>query len=338
MYKNKINKNKKITYWHFFNKFMFDKSEKLEKLHTSVLLNELLNAIEIKKDEKNVILDCTLWMWWHAKEIIKKLNKWDIFIWFDADFRNLSIVESYLKKLSNEKEIELILINDNFVNIKKRLEERKIKKITWVYYDLWLSSLHIDEAERWFSFWKDWPLDMRFDTTKWITARDILLTYDKERITKILINYWEEPLAKKIANEIHTERRNKNNFEKTSSLVKIIEKFSNNPKTKARVFQALRIEVNKELEYLEKSLKDAIKILKTWWNIFVISFHSLEDRIVKNIFKNESKDCICSDFICTCNHKKTLQIITKKPITPTLEEIKQNIRSRSAKARHARKI
>lgn len=317
---------------------MADILPELSSLHKPVLLKELVDSIEIKKDEKNIIVDCTLWMWWHAIEIIKRLNEWDIFVWFDVDFRNLSIVKPYIEKICRKRNIDLILINDNFVNIKKRLEEKNITSITWIYYDLWLSSLHIDNSERWFSFMKNWPLDMRFDTSSWITAKNILTSYDKKNLTKIMRIYWDEPLAEKIADKIIFERKNGNNFETTSSLVKVIEKFSKNPKTKARVFQALRIEVNKELEYLEKSLKDSIELLCSWGDIFVISFHSLEDRIVKNIFKTESKDCICNDIVCTCNHKKSLKIITKKPITPSFTEIKQNIRSRSAKARHAKKI
>jgi 16S rRNA (cytosine1402-N4)-methyltransferase len=127
-------------------------------------------------------------------------------------------------------------------------------------------------------------------------------------------------------------------FHTTGELATLITKVSKFPKSKTRIFQALRIEANAELEVIEKSLRDAVNLLDSGGTIFVISFHSLEDRIVKNIFKNESKDCICSDIICMCHHKKTLEILTKKPLLPTDEEIKNNPRSRSAKARCAKKI
>lgn len=313
-------------------------TENKEKLHISVLLQELVNGISIDNKKKNVIVDCTLWMWWHASEILKNLNKWDIFIWFDADKRNLEIVKPRLEEEAKISWVEFFFINDNFWNLKKRLEEIWIEKITWIYYDLWLSSLHIDFPERWFSFSKDWPLDMRFDINSWITAKEIVNSYKKEDLIRIFKEYGEEPASKKIAEKIFEERKKWNKFSTTIELASLIWQISNYPVTKARIFQALRIEVNKELEVLEKSLKDGIKLLETWWNIFVISFHSLEDRIVKNIFRDETKDCICNELKCICNHKKTLKLLTKKPIIPTEEEIKANVRARSAKGRLAEKI
>jgi 16S rRNA (cytosine1402-N4)-methyltransferase len=226
------------------------------------------------------------------------------------------------------------LINSNFWNLRKELEKIWITKITWIYYDLWLSSLHIDQAERWFSFMQDWPLDMRFDKSKWKTASDIVNSYKTEELKEIFSKYWEEPKSSKIAKLI-VERRKKKLFEKTIDLAEIIPW---NVKVKSRIFQAVRIEVNKELENLEKSLNEAINLLEKDSVIFVISFHSLEDRITKNIFKREMKDCICKDLICSCKHKKRLKLINKKPIVPWEFEIKNNPRSRSAKARCAKKI
>lgn len=313
-------------------------SENQKELHISVLLRELVNNIEIWTESQNIIVDCTLWMWWHASEILKKLNKWDIFIWFDADKRNLEIVKPRLEEEAKNLWVKIFFVNDNFWNLKKRLEEIWIKKITWIYYDLWLSSLHIDFPERWFSFSKTGPLDMRFDISSWITAKEIVNSYKKEDLIKIFQEYGEEPASKKIAEKILEERKKWFRFTTTIELADLIWKISNFPVTKARIFQALRIEVNKELEVLEKSLKDAIELLETWWNIFVISFHSLEDRIIKNIFRDESKECLCNEIKCTCKHKKTLKIKTKKPIIPTEEEIKLNKRARSAKWRSAEKI
>lgn len=312
--------------------------EKLNSLHKSVLLDELVDSIEILDNRQNIVVDCTLGMWGHASHIIKKLNKWDIFIWFDADIRNLEIVKPYLEDLASKKEITIFFINDNFRNLKKWLLSINIEKITWIYYDLWISSLHVDNAERWFSFRLDGPLDMRFDETKWITASEIINSYKKDELIKIFKEYWEERYSKRIAEKILEKRKAWFRFKTTKDLSDFIQNLSKDPKSKNRIFQALRIETNDELGVIKESIRDAIELLDENWDIFVISFHSLEDRIIKNIFKTESKDCICKDLICTCHHKKKLRIVTKKPIIPTQEEIKLNPRSRSAKARHAKKL
>lgn len=303
--------------------------------HISVLLNELVDSISISKSKKNIIVDWTLWMWWHALKIIEKMNPLDIFIWFDADLENLSLAKKRLEKTN--KNIKKIFINSNFVNLKEELKKEWIEKITGIYYDFWLSSLHVDEAERWFSFNLDWPLDMRFDKKSWKTAAEVVNSYNADELYKIFKEYWEEPNSKKIASKI-VERRKTEKFKRTKDLSDIIEEVTSFHKTKNKIFQAIRIEVNNELENIKTSLTDAIELLEEWWNIFVISFHSLEDRITKQIFKRESKDCICKDLICTCKHTKQLKILTKKPLIPTEEEIKSNIRSRSAKARLAIKI
>lgn len=307
--------------------------EKVER-HIPVLLNELVDAINISDKDQNIVVDMTLWMWWHAKEILKKMKSWDIFIWFDADSRNLDIASKDIEELFKESWIQLIFINSNFVNLKDELEKKWINKITWIYFDLWLSSLHLDEAERWFSFMLDWPLDMRLNNKTWRTAADIVNSYKQEELREIFLKYSEEPGSNKIAARI-VEQRRKQKFKTTSELSEIIPWW---PKTKARIFQALRIEVNNELENIEIAINDAIKLLKKDWSIFIISFHSLEDRIVKHIFKKESRDCYCKDLFCTCKHTKQIKVDTKKPVLPIEQEIKQNPRSRSAKARWATKI
>lgn len=308
--------------------------KEIESRHISVLLKELVSSIKINNDKKNIIVDCTLWMWWHASKIIKKMNVWDVLIWFDADIKNLELAKIRLDKLNIDNKVKIIYINSNFKNLKDELNKREINKITWIYYDLWLSSLHLDEADRWFSFMLNGPLDMRLDKTKWKTAADIINNYTVTELSEIFFKYWEEPWSNKIAAKIIEQRKNKK-FRTTIDLSKIIQGW---PKTKSRIFQAIRIEVNEELKTLETSLKDAINLLEKNWIIFVISFHSLEDRITKHILKKETKNCICTSIICDCNHKKSLQILTKKPIIPTKEEIKENPRSRSAKWRCAQKI
>lgn len=308
--------------------------KKIEDRHISVMLDELVESIEIF-DKRNIVVDCTLGMWWHAEQVIKKMWLGDIFVWFDADKQNLELAKKRLSKLNSE--VELKFINSNFVNLKQKLKEIGIEKITWIYYDLWISSLHVDEADRWFSFKLDWPLDMRFDKSSWKKASEIVNFYSEVELKEIFQNYWEEPKSKTIAKAIVEKRKNKK-FETTAELSDLIKTVSKDHKSKNRVFQAIRIETNSELENAEKSISHAIELLETWWKIFVISFHSLEDRLVKNIFRKESKDCLCTDIICSCKHKKQIKIISKKPILPTEEEIKENQRSRSAKARLAEKI
>lgn len=308
--------------------------QEIEKKHISVLLDELVSSINIFKDKKNVIVDCTLGMWWHASKIIEKMNIWDIFIGFDADIKNLEMAKIRLENILKEKKVESIFINSNFSNLKEELEKNWISKITWIYYDLGLSSLHLDEADRWFSFMQDWPLDMRLDKSKWRTAEDIVNSYTASELREIFLKYWEEPQANKISQRIVLERKKK----RIKTTLDLSELVWGLPKTKSRIFQAIRIEVNWEIDAIEKSLEDAINLLEIWGIIFIISFHSLEDRAVKQIFKRESRDCICSDLICSCHHKKSLKLLNKKPILPTQEEITNNKRSRSAKARFAQKI
>ncbi len=305
----------------------------MEILHIPVLLEELVSSVKIDTAKQNIIVDCTLWLWWHAKKIIEKMNSGDIFIWFDADIRNLELAKENLKWVNEE--VKKIFINSNFLNLREELEKIKIKKITWVYYDLGISSLHVDEAERWFSFRYDGPLDMRFDINSWFPASHIVNTYKEIDLIRIFRDYWEDSASKKIALKILEKRKKWFKFKTTKELADLIDETTTFPKTKTRIFQALRIETNKEMENLKISLKDAIKLLETAGTIFAISFHSLEDRIVKNTFRDESRDCICSDIICTCKHKKQIQILTKKPILPSKKEESLNPRARSAKARSA---
>ncbi len=311
--------------------------KKIKESHIPVLFHELVGSAEISASEKNIIIDCTLGFWWHAKEIIKKMKKWDIFIWFDADEKNLNLARENISSTLEEKEVESIFIHSNFLYLKEELEKRAIDFVTYIYYDLWLSSMQVDDGERGFSFKNDGPLDMRFDKSKWKSAFEVVNFYKKDQLIKIFREYGEENLAKKIAENIETERKKKK-ITTTKELANIIDTVRWDPKTKARIFQAIRIEVNNELENIEISIKNALEKLKKWGRIFIITFHSLEDRIVKNILRDESKDCICSELVCNCKHKKTIKVLTKKPIIPSVEETKNNPRARSAKARIWEKI
>ncbi|MDP5038839.1 MAG: 16S rRNA (cytosine(1402)-N(4))-methyltransferase RsmH [Candidatus Gracilibacteria bacterium] len=312
--------------------------KKLSELHRSVLLDELVENINVHNSLKNIIVDCTLGMGGHATEVIKKMNSGDIFIGFDADYRNLEIVKPHLEKIALENNVKIFFVNDNFNNLKINLEKIGINEITGIYYDFGLSSLHVDEAQRGFSFRFDGPLDMRFDETKGITAAQIINSYSKDDLFKIFKEYGEEPSSRKLSQKIFDLRKTGFRFKTTKDLVEVISQVTTFPKAKTKIFQALRIETNQELEVIKNSMKEAISLLKSGGSIFAISFHSLEDRIVKNIFRDESRDCICSEIVCVCNHKKQIIIKTKKPIEPSEKEIRENTRSRSAKARFAVKI
>ncbi|MDC0506225.1 16S rRNA (cytosine(1402)-N(4))-methyltransferase RsmH [Candidatus Gracilibacteria bacterium] len=327
-------------------------SESIASKHISVLLHELVESITIFPDKQNIIVDATLGMAGHACEVIQKLNSGDIFIGFDADTRNLPLAAKRIASLHNIslnicepgqdfnidiKSINVLLIHSNFEHLKTELASYNIGSITGIYYDLGISSLHVDEADRGFSFREDGPLDMRFDITTGQTAADIVNSYDQAELRQMFVDYGEEPGSTKIAARI-IEQRKQEKIRTTGRLVDVIESVNTHPKTKTRIFQAIRIEVNGELEVMKQSFRDAISLLQKDGNIFVISFHSLEDRITKQMFKRETRDCICSDIICSCHHVKSLKVLTKKPILPTQDEIQQNSRSRSAKARHARKI
>ena len=311
-------------------------------IHTSVLLQELVWAIIIHPDRQNIVVDATLWLAGHASEVLKKMNPGDILVGFDADERNLKLAKERLEKTQTEiqstKKVQIVLIHSNFVHLEEKLQQHGIARISAIYYDLGVSSLHFDEAERGFSLRLNGPLDMRFDTSVWKTAADILNFYEEKDIFYIFKEYGEEPNARKIAARV-LETRKEKKFQTTLDLTEFLDQQINTHiKTKMRVFQALRIAVNQELDNLEKSLHEAIGLLEPEGIIFAISFHSLEDRIVKQSFKRESRDCICSDLICTCKHKKRLKILTKKPILPWETEQKNNPRSRSAKARMAIKL
>lgn len=305
--------------------------------HISVLLHELVDSLEVSNNKKNIIVDCTLGFWGHAKSVIEKMNPWDTFLAFDADKRNLLLAKENIESTIKEKKVEAFLINNNFSFLKEELEARNIWEVSFIYYDLGISSMHIDEAERGFSFRYEWPLDMRFDTSKWKSAYDIINFYKEKELETIFREYWEERFSHKIASLIIKKRKEKK-ITTTKELAQIIDLASKDTKTKARIFQAIRIEVNGELESIKRSLRDAIDFLRPWGRIFVISFHSLEDRIVKNILREATKDCICNELICNCKNIKKLKILTKKPIIPSKEEQENNPRARSAKARIAEKI
>ncbi|MEA1987047.1 MAG: 16S rRNA (cytosine(1402)-N(4))-methyltransferase RsmH, partial [Candidatus Marinimicrobia bacterium] len=273
----------------------------------------------------------------HSKKILENIDGNGKVFGFEVDPKATAKSSELCSNSSRFK-----IIENNFDKIKVELYGLGIYEIDGILYDLGTSNLELNDNERGFSFSKDGLLDMRMDPTLKNTAENVVNNYPLEKLTEIFFNYGEERMSKQIAREI-VKIREETKIDSTKQLKDIISKFSNQKyrnKALARIFQAIRIEVNNELEVLEKSLNEAIKLLKIGGRLVVISYHSLEDRIVKKIIQKEIKDCICPPEIpiCVCNHKATLKKINTRIITPTLSEIKTNSQSRSAKLRVAEKI
>lgn len=306
--------------------------------HKSVLLNETIEGLNVRKGK--IYLDGTLGGAGHSYEILKKLDGTGLLIGIDQDQEALKAAR---EKLSEFKNVEYF--NLNYIDFEKALDELGIEKIDGVLLDIGVSSYQFDNPERGFSYRFDAPLDMRMDKSLEISAKDIVNTYSEDEITEIIREYGEEKWASRISKFIVQERKNKK-IDTTFELVEIIKNAipagarRNGPHPAKRTFQALRIEVNKELDVLKNSIDKFVNRLNPGGRIAIITFHSLEDRIVKNSFKYLEKDCICppTSPICTCNKKREIKIITRKPITASEEELKENNRSHSAKLRIAEKI
>lgn len=311
----------------------------MEFHHVSVLLNECIENLKIKPD--GVYVDCTMGGAGHSKEIVKKLSDKGLFIGFDQDKNAINTARERL----SEYESRVKFVYSNFENIKEELEKIGIYKIDGVLADLGVSSHQLDEAERGFSYMQDAPLDMRMDVRCEFSAYDVVNTYTEDELAKIIKDYGEDNWAKRIAKFIVEERVNKP-IETTGELVDVIKKAIpkkariDGPHPAKRTFQAIRIEVNNELGVITKMINDASSIMNEGGRICIITFHSLEDRIVKNAFKYLASDCICPQHlpICQCDKESEVKIITRKPLLPSDEEIEVNPRSRSAKLRVAEKI
>jgi len=293
-------------------------------IHIAVLTKEVLEYLSPQKNEN--FIDCTIGEGGHSKLISEKTGPEGKILGIDADENQ---IKNCREILENYKE-RLVLANDSYANLQKIVEKENFEKISGILLDLGWSSNQLKESKRGFSFLKDEPLDMRYSLNQELTAEKIINGYPQKEIEKILQEYGEERYAKKIAENIAKERRAQN-IKSALQLVKIIERSA--PKNyqyakihcATRTFQALRIAVNKELENLEKVLPQAVSVLNGGGRIAVISFHSLEDRIVKNFLKEKE-------------NQKILKILTKKPAVGQSAEIKQNPRSRSAKLRAAIKL
>ncbi|MEE0450724.1 16S rRNA (cytosine(1402)-N(4))-methyltransferase RsmH [Peptacetobacter sp.] len=310
----------------------------MEFNHVSVLLNECIDNLNIKPD--GVYVDCTMGGAGHSKEIVKRLSSDGLFIGFDQDKNAIATAKERLAEYSDRVKF----VHSNFENIKEELEKIGVHKIDGVLADLGVSSHQLDEADRGFSYMQDAPLDMRMDVRKDFSAYNVVNEYTEEELAKIIKYYGEDNWAKRIAKFI-VEGRAEKPIETTGELVDIIKKAIpkkariDGPHPAKRTFQAIRIEVNNELGVITKMIDDACSIMNQGGRICIITFHSLEDRIVKNEFKYLSLDCICPPEMpfCQCDKVSEVKVITRKPILPSAEEIEMNPRSRSAKLRVAEK-
>ena len=306
----------------------------MEFKHKSVLLEETIRNLKVKPD--GIYVDGTLGGGGHAYEVCRQLSAKGSLIGIDQDE---AAIEAAGERLQEFGDI-VTIIRSNYCNMKKELQKIGISSVDGIVLDLGVSSYQLDNAERGFTYREDVPLDMRMDRRGSRTAKDIVNTYTENGLYRVLRDYGEEKFAKKIARNICTARMDKP-IETTGELIELI-KQSIPMKMRAvgghpakKTFQAIRIELNQELEVLRNSLDDMIKLLNDGGRICIITFHSLEDRIVKTNFKRNENPCTCPpDFpVCVCGKKPMGKVITRKPILPDEEEIAVNKRSKSAKLR-----
>ena len=305
----------------------------MEFNHTSVLCDESIKFLNINPD--GIYIDGTMGGAGHSYKICKKLTTGK-FIGIDQDINAINISKKRLEEFNDK----IILVHNNFSNIKNILNDLNIKKVDGVLLDIGVSSHQLDEANRGFSYMQNAPLDMRMNIDNNFSAYNVVNEYSEKKLSDIIYKFGEERWAKRIAEFIVNERKNKF-IETTFELVDIIKKAIpkscriDGPHPAKRTFQAIRIEVNSELDVLKIAINDIIDFLNPKGRLAIITFHSLEDRIVKNEFKKQQNPCECPiEFpVCICNNISKGKVITKKPILPSDKEILENHRARSAKLR-----
>ena len=305
----------------------------MEFHHISVLLNECIDNLNIRPD--GIYVDGTMGGGGHSLEIAKRLTTGRLFC-IDQDPK---AHEAAGKRLAEYKD-RITVVRDNFGNIKSILDSLGIEKIDGMLLDIGVSSHQLDEAERGFSYQQDAPLDMRMNPDRPFSAYDVVNGYDEDELDRVIFTYGEERWARRIAQFIVKEREAKP-IETTGELVDIIKKAvpkgarKDGPHPAKRTFQAIRIEVNGELEVLQRAIDDVAARLAVGGRLCIITFHSLEDRIVKEAFRKQENPCICPPQfpVCVCGKKPLGRVITRKPILPSKEELEENPRSRSAKLR-----
>ena len=305
--------------------------------HVSVLLNESISSLNLK--ENSIIVDATLGYGGHSSNILDRINKGYLFA-FDQDSEAIRHSTDRLSKVGTN----FTIIKSNFVHMKEELEKRDVYKVDGVLFDLGVSSPQLDEAERGFSYHNDAPLDMRMDRDQKLSAYNVVNEYSKEKLAYIFTKYGEDKFANNIAKKI-VEYREKKPIETTLELVEIIKtavpiKFRLDKHPARQIFQAIRIEVNHELDVIEPAIEQALSMLNVGGRVAVITFHSLEDRLVKNIFKEK---CKVDDFVkgmpnVPDEYLPDFKLVVNKAIVPSDEELEVNPRARSSKLRVIERI
>ncbi|WP_418792589.1 16S rRNA (cytosine(1402)-N(4))-methyltransferase RsmH [Phosphitispora sp. TUW77] len=306
--------------------------------HVPVMLDEVMTYLDIKQG--GTYVDCTLGGGGHTIEIIKKIQPGGLVIGIDQDPNALEAARKRLHSYGKR----VVYVHSNYYRLKDVFAQLNLREADGVLFDLGVSSHQLDEGERGFSYMQDAPLDMRMNPEDPVTAEHIVNQKTEDELNGLIREYGEEKWARRIARFI-VDYREKSPIHTTGELVEIIKKAvpagarREGPHPAKRTFQALRIAVNDELNRFRKALYEAVDILRPGGRVCVISFHSLEDRIAKEVFRELSKSCICPPGlpICTCNKKQELKVLTGKPVLPTPEELKVNPRARSAKLRAAEK-
>ncbi|MCG3147614.1 MAG: Ribosomal RNA small subunit methyltransferase H [Verrucomicrobiae bacterium] len=306
--------------------------------HTPVLLTEVVEQLQPRRG--GLYVDCTLGGGGHAEAILRATDPDGKLIALDWDLEAQAVSRDRLKGFGDRVQ----LVRANFADVEQVLMSAGVTAVDGMLFDVGVSSRQFDEPSRGFSFQREGPLDMRMNREAGITAKDVLLQASVDELTRIFRVYGEERRARAVAQHIDRERAVRP-LETTSDLVRVVEsvlgpKRGNAIHPATRVFQALRIAVNRELDNLQRGLAGAVNLLKSGGRLAVISFHSLEDRIVKQFFVQLSTGCVCPPAlaICACGRKAVLRVITRKPVTATESEIRQNPRARSAKLRVAEKV
>ena len=310
----------------------------MEFSHYSVMKSECIEALNI--DPRGVYVDCTLGGAGHSTEIASRLQS-GLLIGIDRDIEAISAGKKRLSPFADR----VTLVNDNFSNVKQIVNELGYAKVDGILFDLGVSSYQLDNAERGFSYRFDAPLDMRMSQSDFLSAYEVVNTYPQKQLADIIFNYGEEKYGGKIAAAIVRARQNapvKTTFELNDIIKSVFppsERYGEKHPSK-RTYQAIRIEVNGELKILENTLRDAVSLLKTGGRLAVMTFHSLEDRIVKNVLRDLATGCTCNKNIpvCVCGRKEIIKLINKKPVTANEAELLENNRSKPAKLRIAQKL
>ncbi len=303
-------------------------------MHKPVLYQEVINLLQPRSGQKFV--DCTVGAGGHARGILSASSPDGLLLGMDVDPEAITLARENLR----EFEGRFFLVWASYITLIEQLKRFSWASVDGILLDLGVSSLQLDNPEKGFSFRTDAPLDMRFDPSNSVTAADLINQLNEDELAEILVRYGEERYAHQIAQAIVRSKP----VTTTGQLAEIVSKSIGHKKSAihpaTRTFQAIRIAVNRELEVIEEVLPLTIQALAPKGRVAVISFHSLEDRLVKDFFRRESKDCICppKQPVCTCGHQASLRLITKKPVSPGLDEIQVNPRSRSARLRVAEKI